>query len=48
MARAIWNEAVLAGNRTAKSAAWYCPHPSPLARKIKNHAAFCGGVRVEY
>lgn len=30
-----------------KNAAWYYPHPSPLARKIKNHVAFWGGVRVE-
>lgn len=28
-------------------AAWYYPHPSPLARKIKNHVAFWRGVTVE-
>jgi uncharacterized protein (DUF427 family) len=28
-------------------AAWYYPHPSPLARRIKNHVAFWNGVRVE-
>jgi uncharacterized protein (DUF427 family) len=28
-------------------AAWYYPHPSPLARKIKNHVAFWNGVRIE-
>ncbi|MGW2664519.1 DUF427 domain-containing protein [Nocardia tengchongensis] len=28
-------------------AAWYYPHPSPLARKIKNHVAFWHGVTVE-
>jgi uncharacterized protein (DUF427 family) len=28
-------------------AAWYYPHPSPLARKIKNHVAFWRGVVVE-
>lgn len=33
--------------RTAPNAAWYYPHPSPLARKIKNHVAFWGEVRVE-
>ncbi|GAB3213181.1 DUF427 domain-containing protein [Nocardia tengchongensis] len=27
-------------------AAWYYPHPSPLARKIKNHVAFWHGVTV--
>lgn len=25
-------------------AGWYYPHPSPLARKIKNHVAFWHGV----
>lgn len=29
------------------SAAWYYPHPSPLARRIKNHVAFWNGVHVE-
>ncbi|MGW4355623.1 DUF427 domain-containing protein [Nocardia sp. NPDC004582] len=28
-------------------AAWYYPHPSPLARKIKDHVAFWRGVTVE-
>jgi len=28
-------------------AAWYYPHPSPLARKIKNYVAFWNGVQVE-
>lgn len=28
-------------------AAWYYPHPFPLARRIKNHVAFWNGVRVE-
>ncbi len=28
-------------------AGWYYPHPSPLARRIKNHVAFRHGVRVE-
>jgi uncharacterized protein (DUF427 family) len=30
-----------------KDAAWYYPHPSPLARKIKNHVAFWHGVKVD-
>jgi uncharacterized protein (DUF427 family) len=30
-----------------KNAAWYYPHPSPLARKIKNHVAFWNGVQVD-
>lgn len=38
---------VTVGDRTARSVAWYYPHPSPLARKIKNHVAFRGDVRVE-
>ncbi|MFF4347485.1 DUF427 domain-containing protein [Streptomyces sp. NPDC001530] len=29
------------------NAAWYYPHPSPLARRIKNHVAFWNGVAVE-
>jgi uncharacterized protein (DUF427 family) len=28
-------------------AAWYYPHPSPLARRIKNHVAFWNGVHIE-
>ncbi|MBS2963556.1 DUF427 domain-containing protein [Actinocrinis puniceicyclus] len=28
-------------------AAWYYPHPSPLARRIKNHVAFWNGVTIE-
>lgn len=28
-------------------AAWCYPHPSPLARRIKNHVAFWNGVTVE-
>lgn len=36
-----------AGGQVNKNAAWYYPHPSPLARKIKNHVAFWGGVQVE-
>ena len=37
---------VRAGERANKNAAWYYPHPSPLARKIKNHVAFWNGVEV--
>ncbi|MBT2487209.1 DUF427 domain-containing protein [Streptomyces sp. ISL-96] len=29
------------------NAAWYYPHPTPLAKKIKNHVAFWNGVTVE-
>lgn len=28
-------------------AAWYYPKPTFLARRIKNHVAFWGGVRIE-
>ncbi|MEK2474555.1 DUF427 domain-containing protein [Streptomyces noursei] len=28
-------------------AAWYYPHPTFLARRIKNHVAFWNGVTVE-
>lgn len=30
-----------------EGAAWYYPHPSPLARKIRDHVAFWNGVQVE-
>jgi uncharacterized protein (DUF427 family) len=36
---------VRAGGQVNKNAAWYYPHPSPLARKIKNHVAFWNGFR---
>ncbi|GGL35422.1 hypothetical protein GCM10010095_21010 [Streptomyces anthocyanicus] len=29
------------------NAAWYYPHPTPFAKKIKNHVAFWNGVTVE-
>lgn len=38
---------VRAGGQVNKHAAWYYPHPSPLARKIKNHVAFWNGVQVD-
>jgi uncharacterized protein (DUF427 family) len=38
---------VRAGDRVNKNAAWYYPHPSPLARKIKNYVAFWDGVQVD-
>lgn len=38
---------VTAGGQTNVKAAWYYPHPSPPARKIKNHVAFRNGVVVE-
>lgn len=38
---------VAIGDEVHVDAAWYYPHPSPLARRIKNHVAFGGGVRVE-
>ena len=38
---------VQAGGQLNKNAAWYYPHPSPLARKIKNHVAFWNGVQVD-
>ncbi len=38
---------VHAAGQANKNAAWYYPHPSPLARKIKNHVAFWHGVQVE-
>lgn len=37
---------VSTGDGASKNAAWIYLHPSPLARKIKNHIAFAGGVRV--
>jgi uncharacterized protein (DUF427 family) len=30
-----------------ENAAWYYPHPSPLARKIKDRAAFWHGVQIQ-
>ncbi|SFQ71413.1 Uncharacterized conserved protein, DUF427 family [Amycolatopsis arida] len=32
---------------TLPNGAWYYPHPSPLARRIRNHVAFYGEVRIE-
>ena len=38
---------VHAGGHENRNAAWYYPHPSPLARKIRTHVAFWNGVQVE-
>jgi uncharacterized protein (DUF427 family) len=38
---------VVVDGQANPDAAWYYPHPSPLARKIKGHVAFWNGVRVE-
>jgi uncharacterized protein (DUF427 family) len=38
---------VTADGQVNRNAAWYYPHPTPPARKIKNHVAFWNGVRVE-
>jgi uncharacterized protein (DUF427 family) len=38
---------VHAGGRVNKNAAWYYPHPSPLARRIRNYVAFWNGVQVD-
>jgi len=35
------------GGRINRDVAWYWPHPSPLARKIRKRVAFWRGVRVE-
>lgn len=32
---------------TVTDVAWYYPHPSPLARRIKNHIAFYPEVTIE-
>ncbi|GAU66472.1 hypothetical protein SSP35_03_01200 [Streptomyces sp. NBRC 110611] len=32
---------------THPNAAWYYPHPSPLARRIKDHVAFGRGITIE-
>jgi uncharacterized protein (DUF427 family) len=38
---------IRSGGEQNTNAAWYYPHPSPLARKIKNHVAFWNGVQVD-
>ncbi|MFB7576115.1 DUF427 domain-containing protein [Streptomyces sp. NPDC056165] len=38
---------VTVAGQTNPDAAWSYPHPSPLARKIKNHVAFWNGVVIE-
>lgn len=43
--RASYYDVVVGGDRN-RAAAWYYPHPSPAAVKIKDHVAFWHGVRV--
>lgn len=38
---------VVAFGERNENAAWYYPHPSPLARKIKGRVAFWHGVQVQ-
>ena len=37
---------VVADGLVSPNAAWYYPHPSPFARRIRNHVAFWHGVEV--
>ena len=43
---ARYNDVVVDGVRSA-NAAWYYPHPSPFARRIRGHMAFWNGVEVK-
>jgi uncharacterized protein (DUF427 family) len=38
---------VRVGEEINPDAAWYYPHPTFLARRIKNHVAFWNGVTIE-
>lgn len=38
---------VMVNGEVNPDAAWYYPHPTPLARRIRNHVAFWHGVRIE-
>ncbi len=38
---------VVAFGERNENAAWYYPHPSPLARKIKDRVAFWHGVQIQ-
>ncbi len=37
---------IVVNGKKNSNAAWYYPHPSPLARKIKNYVAFWNGVEI--
>jgi uncharacterized protein (DUF427 family) len=38
---------IVVGDQVNLDAAWSYPHPSPLARRIRGHVAFWGGVHIE-
>ncbi|HEX2262871.1 MAG TPA: DUF427 domain-containing protein [Pseudonocardiaceae bacterium] len=38
---------VLVDGKANPEAAWTYPKPAPLVRRIRNHVAFCNGVRIE-
>lgn len=38
---------VVTDGDTNPDAAWFYPHPNPIARRIKNHVAFWNGVQIE-
>jgi uncharacterized protein (DUF427 family) len=38
---------ITVGGQSNRNGAWYYPHPTPFARKIKNQVAFGNGVVVE-
>jgi uncharacterized protein (DUF427 family) len=38
---------VVVDGQVNRAAAWSYAHPSPLARRIRGHVAFWGGVRIE-
>ena len=43
---ARYSDAVVDG-KVNRAAAWSYAHPSPLARRIRNHVAFWNGVQIE-
>lgn len=38
---------ITVGDVVDRDGAWYYPHPSPLARRIRNHVAFGPGVIID-
>jgi len=44
--KAALSRVVTAAGGEHRNAAWTYRHPSPLARKIKNHVAFWGPITV--
>ncbi len=47
MTQAIWNGTIVVDGTTNRADVWQDRKPSPVAKNIKGHVAFGGGVKLK-